>query len=149
MNRCAHLEIRLLLTSAFCLLALGATGCSDDKSGNDESEPVLMAVPFDDQLEAGKWVLCWDQHDQGGLLVTSGDYQAKIMTGEYTKLLSFVITATAPRIPSLSCGSPSAPNLPEEYAAGITSPEYAPGDTVNVIVELPVADSVVMEILRR
>lgn len=137
----------LIDLSALLILSM-IPSCSDRSNSDGNSEPTFFATAFDDALEAGKWVICWDQIDDNGGAATPGVYSAEIVAGDYQANVSFEISSLSESIPSLSCGSTSAPGIPDQYATNLTSPEYAVGDSINIILELPSYDQVEVTILK-
>jgi hypothetical protein len=132
--------------ASLCVCAcLFLPGCSDKSSTGGDNEPVIIATPYEDLLEAGKWVICWVPDPLG---FNSGSFTAKVTAGDYTASHEFAIDATAPEVPSLYCGGTSAPGIPSVYASFLTSAEYAIGDTVNVVVEVHAATQVEVDILK-
>lgn len=133
--------------AVFVLLSLGLLlpGCSNKSSTGDNNEPVVIDTPYEDSLKAGKWVICWVPDPMG---FNSGTFTARVRAGDYTASHEFVIDAVSPEVPSLYCGGTSAPGIPSEYASFLTSAEYAIGDTVNVIVEVPATTQVEVDILK-
>ncbi len=128
------------------VLGIGIGCDEDDDRPETQSMPVVLA---DSSFMAGRYMFCWDQKDRDGDQVfLDRSYAVEVQTtGGFSEFTSVRLSASNPSAGSPNCDTAlGGGQLPISYKVELSDSAYAPGDTIGIVLDLPVADSVWMAV---
>ena len=137
-HRCA------LITGALLIGCSLLTHCNDKTNPQSQNFPVTL---IDTALEAGRYHLCWDQCDRDGdPAYATGRYSIEVLAGVgYHAVIPLPISRLNPPAPQPDCdGTRSMGRIPPptKYWARLSDSAYAPGDTIGLLLDIPILDEV-------
>ncbi|MDH4222584.1 MAG: hypothetical protein OEV55_03485 [candidate division Zixibacteria bacterium] len=135
-----------LLTVSLCIALVFIIDC---KKKTTEPENRLQIILVNEEKEAGRCVVLWEQLDDEGDQVTDGRYRAQIVADGFQGVDEFQIltgNAQAPAACDSTYCEADGGQLPQSFSISVDRYIYAPHDTVCIYFDLPAASSVQIKI---
>lgn len=127
--------------------------CSDE--GTVESVKLRYRV-HDANLKAGYYCLCWNQHNQQGIQVKAGAYQAHMEAGLFDTTIAFAISGASSSVAAPACCDSAtvgalkpAKDPPTKFRLALNAAAYAAGDSIAIEFDLPVSCNCLIRIEER
>ena len=140
------MQSKLLLKFGFVLLSIFWITSSQWGCSHKESSLVVTLV---NESQIGGKRICWDETDQHGRLVGTGQYEVRITAGKFSDRLTLEIRNGVPKSDSPKCSPDTGrTSMPTTFSLSGFPDPYPPGDTIVVNYGIPVATKVLIEIYK-